>query len=158
VSSGRSGALSLSMRRPTKTGMAGVFAGGDVGRGAGAVIDAVAAGRKAASSMDRGSWRRRKVIDESFAEKLDAASYTGKREQGLCRFDEMRTLEALPLEERRNSFNEVERCFTDEEAAGEAGRCLQCDFEVQLAKLTPLTDGMSESMERWDDGFRTFWK
>jgi NADPH-dependent glutamate synthase beta subunit-like oxidoreductase len=116
-----------------KTGMAGVFAGGDVGRGAGAVIDAVAAGRKAASSMDR-ALGGDGVIDESFAEKLDAASYTGKRDRGFADLTRS-TAEALPLEERRNSFNEVEGCFSDEQAVGEASRCLQCDFEVKLAKL-----------------------
>jgi NADPH-dependent glutamate synthase beta subunit-like oxidoreductase len=116
-----------------KTGMAGVFAGGDVGRGAGAVIDAVAAGRKAASSMDR-ALGGDGVIDESFAEKLDAASYTGKRDRGFADLTRS-TAETLPLEERRNSFNEVEGCFSDEQAVGEASRCLQCDFEVKLAKL-----------------------
>jgi NADPH-dependent glutamate synthase beta subunit-like oxidoreductase len=116
-----------------KTGMAGVFAGGDVGRGAGAVIDAVAAGRKAASSMDR-ALGGDGVIDESFSEKLDAASYTGKRDRGFADLTRS-TAEALPLEERRNSFNEVEGCFSDEQAVGEASRCLQCDFEVKLAKL-----------------------
>jgi len=116
-----------------KTGMAGVFAGGDVGRGAGAVIDAVAAGRKAASSMDR-ALGGNGVLDESFSEKLDAASYTGKRDRGFADLTRS-TAEALPLEERRNSFNEVEGCFSDEQAVGEASRCLQCDFEVKLAKL-----------------------
>jgi NADPH-dependent glutamate synthase beta subunit-like oxidoreductase len=116
-----------------KTGMAGVFAGGDVGRGAGAVIDAVAAGRKAASSMDR-ALGGNGVLDESFSEKLDAASYTGKRDRGFADLTRS-TAEALPLEERRNSFNEVEGCFSDEQAVGEASRCLQCDFEVKFAKL-----------------------
>lgn len=116
-----------------KTGMACVFAGGDVGRGAGAVIDAVAAGRKAASSMDR-ALGGNGVLDESFSEKLDAASYTGKRDRGFADLTRS-TAEALPLEERRNSFNEVEGCFSDEQAVGEASRCLQCDFEVKLAKL-----------------------
>jgi len=115
-----------------QTTVPGVFAGGDVGRGAGAIIDAIAAGRKAASSMDKvlgGDG----VLEETFAEKVDAGSYTGKRERGfadLTRF----TPQALPLEQRLNSFNEVELCFSDEQAVSEAERCLQCDFEVKLAK------------------------
>jgi hypothetical protein len=77
------------------------------------------------------------VLEETFAEKVDAGSYTGKRERGfadLTRF----TPQALPLEQRLNSFNEVELCFSDEQAVSEAKRCLQCDFEVKLAKRLGL--------------------
>jgi NADPH-dependent glutamate synthase beta subunit-like oxidoreductase len=125
-------------RETLETGMPGVFAGGDVGRGAGAVIDAIAAGRKAASSMDKvlgGDG----VIEGAFAEKVDAGSYSGKRERcfaDLTRF----TPQALPPEERLNSFKEVELCFNDEQAVSEAKRCLQCDFEVRLAKQLRLLD------------------
>ena len=115
-----------------ETSMPGVFAGGDVGRGPGAVIDAIAAGRKAASSMDRflgGDG----VIDETFAEKVDRGSYTGKRDRGFADLTRL-TSQALPPEERLRSFNEVELCFSDEQAVSEAKRCLQCDFEVKLAK------------------------
>jgi NADPH-dependent glutamate synthase beta subunit-like oxidoreductase len=119
-------------RDTLETGMAGVYAGGDVGRGAGAIIDAIAAGRRAASSMDKvlgGDG----VIDETFAEKVDAASYTGKRDKGFADLTR-KTPQALPLEKRLHSFSEVERCFSDEQAVGEAKRCLQCDFEIKLAQ------------------------
>ena len=121
-----------------ETAMPGVFAGGDVGRGPGALIDAIAAGRRAASSMDKflgGDG----MIDERFVERIEEDSYTGKRERGFA--DLARSAPpALPLEERRLTFNEVERCFSDEQAVIEAKRCLQCDFEVKLAKRLGLTE------------------
>jgi NADPH-dependent glutamate synthase beta subunit-like oxidoreductase len=123
-------------RETQETAVPGVFAGGDVGRGAGAVIDAIAAGRKAASSMDRflgGDG----VIDETFAVRMEDESYTGKRERGFA--DLTRSASpALPLEERRKTFHEVDLCFSDEQAVKEAGRCLQCDFEVRLARRLGL--------------------
>jgi NADPH-dependent glutamate synthase beta subunit-like oxidoreductase len=59
------------------TDMPGVFAGGDVGRGPGAIIDAIADGRRAACSIDRflgGDG----IIDETIAQKDEAQSYDGK--------------------------------------------------------------------------------
>jgi NADPH-dependent glutamate synthase beta subunit-like oxidoreductase len=114
------------------TGMPGVFAGGDVSRGAGSIIDAIAAGRKAASSMDK-ALGGDGVIDETFAEKMGGESYTGKRDRGFADLNRERP-PVLPLEERRLSFSEVELCLGDEQALSEAKRCLQCDFEVKLAK------------------------
>jgi len=114
-----------------ETGMSGVFAGGDVGKGPGAIIDAIAAGRRAAISIDKflggdGS------LSEHYADKPDTSSYTGARERGFA--DLTRGVAPhLPLEERK-SFKEVDLCFRDEQAVSEAKRCLQCDLEIKLAK------------------------
>ena len=119
-------------RETHETGMPGVFAGGDVSKGAGAIIDAIAAGRKAARSIDRllgGDG----LIEESFAEKITGEEYTGKRERGFADLARL-SPPTLPLEERRNGFNEVDLCFNDEQAVQEARRCLQCDFEIKLAE------------------------
>jgi hypothetical protein len=35
----------------------------------------------------------------------------------------------VPVEKRRNSFNEIELGFSEEQAKMEAGRCLRCDLE-----------------------------
>jgi NADPH-dependent glutamate synthase beta subunit-like oxidoreductase len=115
-----------------ETGISGVYAGGDVGRGPGAVIDAIAAGRKAACSMDRflgGTGD----IDETLAERQDDLSYSGRRERGFA--DRVRVRPPLlPLEDRHRGFQEVESCFTDEQALQEASRCLQCDLELFLIR------------------------
>jgi len=115
-----------------ETGMPGVFAGGDVGRGPGAIIDAIAAGRKAANSIDiflGGNGN----IDETLAQPpAPTETYTGKRQRGFA--DQTRAeTPALPLEERHKGFSEVERCISDEQAVYEAKRCLQCDLEKALA-------------------------
>ncbi len=115
-----------------ETGMPGVFAGGDVSRGPGAIIDAIAAGRRAAAAMDKflkGDGR----ISETFAERPDTRSYTGARERGFADLERTKTPH-LPPDERRATFKEVDLCFTDEQAVNEAKRCLQCDLETRLVK------------------------
>jgi NADPH-dependent glutamate synthase beta subunit-like oxidoreductase len=114
-----------------ETGVPGVYAGGDVGKGPGAVIDAIAAGRRAARSMDRflgGDGE----IDGTPAARRDTSSYDGARERG---FADMLRMEqpVLPLD-RRGGFDEVALCLSDEDAAKEASRCLQCDLEACLIR------------------------
>lgn len=114
------------------TDMPGVFAGGDVGRGPGAIIDAIADGRRAASSIDRflgGDG----IIDETIAEKPDTQSYDGKRERGFADLERIK-IPVLPLVERYDGFPEVDLCLDDDQAVYEAKRCLQCDLEISLAK------------------------
>jgi len=113
-----------------ETNLSGVFAGGDVGKGPAAIIDAVAAGRRAASSIDRflgGDGD----IEETLAERPDTSGYDGSRERGFG--DRVRLdIPVLPVGERHQGFEEVDLCFSDEEAASEALRCLQCDLEICL--------------------------
>ncbi len=115
-----------------ETGVPGVYAGGDVGNGPGAVIDAVAAGRRAASAMDRflgGDGN----IEEALAQRADTSSYNGTRERGFAD-RERAEVPALPVDERHQGFDEVDRCFTEEQAMAEASRCLQCDLELRLIR------------------------
>lgn len=114
------------------TDMPGVFAGGDVGRGPGAIIDAIADGRRAASSIDKllgGDG----VIDETIAQKPETQSYDGKRERGFADLERVK-IPVLPLVERYEGFPEVDLCLDDDQAVYEAKRCLQCDLEISLAK------------------------
>jgi hypothetical protein len=109
-----------------QTDLAGVFAGGDVSKGPGAVIEAIAAGRKAAAAMDRflgGDG----LIEETLTEKIDIATYTGKRDKGFADIVRSQSPE-LAIEERLKGLNEVEGCFSDEQAKQEANRCLQVRF------------------------------
>jgi NADPH-dependent glutamate synthase beta subunit-like oxidoreductase len=115
-----------------ETGVPGVYAGGDVGRGPGAVIDAVAAGRRAASAMDRflgGDGD----IEETLAERADTSGYDGRRERGFADRERVEG-PVLPVEERHRGFDEVELCFSEEQAVQEATRCLQCDLELCLIR------------------------
>ena len=115
-----------------ETGMPGVFAGGDVGEGPGTIIDAISAGRRAARAIDQflgGDGD----IEESIALRPDTRAYNGERERGFADLKRIET-PAIPLSERHDGFTEVDLCFDDGHAIGEAKRCLQCDLELSLAK------------------------
>jgi NADPH-dependent glutamate synthase beta subunit-like oxidoreductase/NAD-dependent dihydropyrimidine dehydrogenase PreA subunit len=119
-----------------KTKLDGVFAGGDVAKGPTSVIEAIEAGRRAASSIDQflgGDGR----IEEIFAERPDFQPYSGKREAGFADLKRVET-PTLSVSERCKGFIEVERCFNDDQAIMEASRCLQCDLELRLVKEAPL--------------------
>jgi formate dehydrogenase beta subunit len=115
-----------------QTDMPGVFAGGDVAQAPGTIIDAIAAGRRAASSIDTflgGDG----IIEESLVERSATVPYTGKREEGFAdlKREEMPT---IPLSERHEGFSEVEFGFTEDQAVREAKRCLCCDLELCLVQ------------------------
>jgi NADPH-dependent glutamate synthase beta subunit-like oxidoreductase len=115
-----------------KTNLDGVFAGGDVAKGPSSVIEAIEAGRKAASSIDQflgGDGR----IEEIFAERSDSQPYSGKREAGFADLKRVET-PTLPVSARCKGFIEVENCFEEDQAIKEARRCLQCDLELRLVK------------------------
>jgi hypothetical protein len=114
----------------------GVFAGGDVAKGPSSIIEAIEAGRRAASSIDKflgGDG----MLEEVLVERPLSQPYSGKREVG---FADLKRAEipTIPLSERFKGFPEVERCFDDDQAIMEATRCLQCDLELRLAKEIQL--------------------
>ena len=115
-----------------KTDIPGVFAGGDVAKTPGTIIDAIAAGRRAASSIDTflggdGS------IEETFVEMPPPEPATGRRDKGFAdlKREEMPT---IPLSERHDGFREVELGLSHDQATREAERCLHCDLELRLAQ------------------------
>jgi heterodisulfide reductase subunit A-like polyferredoxin len=106
----------------------GVFAGGDVVTGPNTVVDAIAAGKKAAAMIAR--YLRGKEMRQT-PEIRRPYIYVPP-----CRVsqDELKqTCRAqpptLPLELRKQSFGEVEMSLSEEEAVAEARRCLRCDLE-----------------------------
>ena len=117
-----------------ETNTPGIFAGGDVAKAPGTIIDAIAAGRRAASSIDTflgGDGG----VEETLIERPASQPYTGKRGKG---FADLKRAEmpTLPLSERHDGFFEVELGFNDDLAIEEAKRCLQCDLELRLAEET----------------------
>ena len=117
-----------------ETNTPGIFAGGDVAKAPGTIIDAIAAGRRAASSIDTflgGDGG----VEETLIERPASQPYTGKRGKG---FADLKRAEmpTLPLSERHDGFFEVELGFNDDLAIEEAKRCLQCDLELSLAEET----------------------
>jgi NADPH-dependent glutamate synthase beta subunit-like oxidoreductase len=115
-----------------ETDMSGVFAGGDVANGPGTIIDAIAAGRRAASSIDKylgGDG----IIGEDYRKHADPLPYDGKRETGFADLKRAK-MPALTISERHKGFMEFDLCFSDDQAVSEANRCLQCDLEMCLVK------------------------
>jgi formate dehydrogenase beta subunit len=114
-----------------ETGMKGVTAGGDVAAmpGGGAIIHAIAAGRKAASSIDRllgGTGD----IEEVLFERDAPSAYLG-RDEGFALREREKAME-ISLKLRREGFREVSQGFADTQAVKEARRCLQCDLRFYL--------------------------
>jgi hypothetical protein len=114
--------------------MRGVFAGGDAANGPATVIQAIAAGRRAAVSIDR-YLGGNGIIECGMgkAESGNKPEYVGKRERG---FAELKRAEvpSLPLSERRTGFGEIELSCEKPQMAAEVSRCLQCDLEIRLAR------------------------
>ena len=111
------------------TNISGVFAGGDFVTGPGMVIEAIAAGRRAAIAIDKylkGDATRVEIYDlkagvvgELPGQEIDEAWEEQPRV----------VVPTLPVQERKGSFAEVELSFSEERARQEARRCLRCDLE-----------------------------
>jgi NADPH-dependent glutamate synthase beta subunit-like oxidoreductase len=115
-----------------ETGIEGVFAGGDVVTGAATVIQAMAAGRKAAKSIVKYFKGEPLNIgregEEVFESKLLVDTYGTPKEPRA-------QMPALPLAKRRGNFNEVELGLSREQAIREAKRCLSCDCRICINLL-----------------------
>ena len=116
-------------RQTGATNLEGVFAGGDVVTGAAYVIDAIAAGKKAARSI--GQYLAGKPIaareEEGEPEKLSAGETAALKQ----RFPSAKRAEMneLAVAERIGNFREVALGFTPEQAVREAMRCLAGQVE-----------------------------
>ena len=111
------------------TGMPGVYAGGDIAKAPGAVIHAIAAGRRAAASIDRtlgGSGD----IDEVLFPRGNPNPFLG-RDEGFATFPR-EIVPELDVEIRIKGFQEIASGYSHETAVQEAGRCLQCDLRLHL--------------------------
>ena len=118
------------------TSRAGVFAGGDVVTGPNTVVDAIAAGKKAAVIIGRylrgqelrqpGELRLPRVYVEPVTVSAEEMMEAERVE-----------LPMIPAAQRRQSFDEVERSLSAEDATREARRCLRCDLEFTLPAKGP---------------------
>ena len=108
----------------------GIFAGGDVVAQPGTVIDAIAAGRKAASAIDRhlgGDGNIDEVLCEDTDHKIFGKMESQEGFSSLARA-------AMPLlePEARIGFEELYCGFEEESARSEAQRCLRCELRFRL--------------------------
>jgi NADH-quinone oxidoreductase subunit F len=123
----RSGRIAADSRS-LATGRDGVFAGGDVVTGPNTVIDAIAAGKRAARMIDR--YLAGQALEERAARQrpevyVEPVPIT-REELARLRRAEPPT---ISLEQRRRGFEEVELVLTEDAARDEARRCLRCDLD-----------------------------
>jgi NADH-quinone oxidoreductase subunit F len=100
-----------------------VFAGGDAVTGPWSVIEAVAAGERAAVGMDEfltgekhAFWREEKALDTCFDPDADPVPYPREKQP------------LISVERRRSNFDEVEMSWSEAVAVRQAKRCLRCDY------------------------------
>ncbi len=106
-----------------------LFSAGDCETGPGALITACAGGRKAAQSIDRliNDQPLDYTRDDCFHQFYkDVKVYDQEEELGDVGMVKRKHLEMLSPEERKTSFDEVEKGFSTPEAIIEANRCLRC--------------------------------
>lgn len=106
--------------RTMTTNVPGIFAGGDCVTGPDTVIQAIAAGKKAAASIDKYLGGDGMVAPPLEVERKVSGEII---EQEARRIAEP----ALDVSDRLGSFKEVELGFDEEMAVAEASRCLRCD-------------------------------
>jgi len=108
-----------------------IFSGGDAVTGPSSVVEAVAAGERAAVGIDlyltgknHAFWRDGHEVDTAFDP--DAEPSDTPREK----------LNLIAVERRRNNFAEVEQPWSESVAVRQAGRCLRCDYGKRCATET----------------------
>jgi len=111
------------------TSVKGVFAGGDAVTGTGTLIDAIAAGKRAAVSIDKRLAGKNASLD------YEPEPVAVKEEIVLGRAGNLPRQRRIPLaiappSRRRRDFNITTSTQTREEAMAEAARCLNCGCGV----------------------------
>jgi len=129
ITIGRGGRVTAD-RRTLATEKKGVFAAGDTVTGAKTVIEAIAAGQRAACSIRRYLQGKElsPLVERNGYEPIAVSSIPPTDEE-LKEKARVRTSE-IPMKERISSFKEIVLPFTAEQAREEASRCLRCDLEV----------------------------
>jgi NADPH-dependent glutamate synthase beta subunit-like oxidoreductase len=112
-----------------ETDMKGIYAGGDITQAPGVIIHAIAAGRQAAASIDKALGGTGDIDDVLFP-RGNPDAHLG-RDEGFASWAREKVPE-LDAAIRIKGFQEIAVGYSDEQAAREAKRCLQCDLRLQL--------------------------
>ncbi|KAF5435478.1 Heterodisulfide reductase, subunit A (polyferredoxin), partial [Candidatus Methanophagaceae archaeon] len=117
-----------------RTTVAGIFAGGDAATGAKTVIEAIAAGKRAALSIDE-YLTGEKRADFKVESEIDLGEREAREKSNLSRnyftimdiaLQKRVKMPKLPGEERITNFEEEELGYDAKMAVEEANRCLSC--------------------------------
>ncbi len=144
-----------------ETSKAGVFAGGDCATGADIAVTAIAAGRKAATSIDQ-FFSNKKITGEGQGYRhligKEGRDVPAAIKERVEQEDQPRQkMPELPAKERIATFDEVELGFTPEDAQREAERCLTCGCRsFDSCTLRKLSDEYAVEPERFAGEKRHF--
>ncbi len=122
------------------TNVEAVFAGGDCVTGAATAIEAVAAGKRAAGSIDRYLTKEPEPelklpvsVVKGPLDELDKTEFEHIAQQAR------HEAPVLKPDDRKATFKEYESVFTEEDAQSESARCLECgckaDYDCRLREL-----------------------
>ncbi len=114
------------------TSKTGVFAGGDAVSGPASVIEAIAAGRKAASAIDK-YLGGNGVIDEVLATPEPNNHVLGS-DEGFADWRRVKE-KAISIEKRVLTFDQVEVGYDTEAAIAEARRCYACHLRLDIPRV-----------------------
>lgn len=111
-----------------QTSVEGIFAGGDAVLGPATVIEALAAGKKAAISIDRYFKSEDLTIDreKEGPQKNELEVDISRFQKGEFQKENRVSMPAIPVNAREGNFQEVELGLGEEEAMEEASRCISC--------------------------------
>ena len=153
------------------TGVPGIFAGGDAAGLSGSVVTAVAAGKRAAVSIDLYLNGQDAGTSRSFnkngAGAVSMRRYlTGSRNSefdGTVQFQDLNTsyfehlprarAASLPVKDRRDSFKEIDPGFSREQAAAEAERCFHCGRCILCENCYIFCPDLAVYLDREKDTF-----
>lgn len=121
IATGRGGVL-VANPDTLATGMPGVFAGGDAVTGPATVIDAIAAGKKAARSIE--CYLQGKDLSESIEQLKEIVPIPEEPVEAVGKIRP--EANHVAPETRTGNFEEVAYCLSQDEAHSEANRCLNC--------------------------------
>ncbi len=112
------------------TNIPGVFAGGDFVTGPGMVIEAIAAGRRAAIAIDKYLRNDTSRVEMYDLRKEVSGEIGSSQVEETWETQPRLEMPKLAVKERKRSFDEIEQGFSEEVAGQEAKRCWRCGLEI----------------------------
>ncbi len=106
------------------TSQPGIFAAGDVVKGSSSVIEAIAAGKRVAISINR--YLKGEPLKENGEGEEVVSVEKVLKEKGFVEQKKRVEISTLPIERRRRTLRGIERVLEEKEAIQEAKRCLAC--------------------------------
>lgn len=134
-----------------ETSVPGIFAGGDVVTGPKSVVDALAAGRKAAISIDR--YLRGEDLNAGRQSEGPVESRLKVETTGVSKKSRVRG-QTQPVSQRKGNFLQIESGFSPEEAREEAERCLACECGL-CVKECPFLELYGQTPGEMAENFKT---